>query len=61
MLEQIKQNDGWIPMSVMMKFQRLAKLSTDPKVIASALESSELMEVCVIALLKNQYVTSCLL
>ncbi|KAK6623458.1 hypothetical protein RUM43_009310 [Polyplax serrata] len=45
MLEQIKQNDGWIPMSVMMKFQRLAKLSTDPKVIASALEPSELMEV----------------
>lgn len=46
MLEQIKLDDGWIPMSVMTKFQRLAKLSEDPKVIATALEQSELMEVC---------------
>lgn len=45
MLEQIKLDEGWIPMSVMLKFQRLAKLSSDPKVIAEALHKSHLMEV----------------
>lgn len=45
MLEQIKIDNGWIPMSTMIKFQRLAKLSDDPKVIAEALHLSQLMEV----------------
>ena len=47
MLEQIKLDEGWIPMSTMLKFQRLAKLSSDPKVIAEALHKSQLMEVSV--------------
>jgi len=45
MLEQVKLDEGWIPMSTMLKFQRLAKLSADPKVIADALKLSQLVEV----------------
>ncbi|KAL0273753.1 UNVERIFIED_CONTAM: hypothetical protein PYX00_006359 [Menopon gallinae] len=45
MLEKIKLDDGWIPMSVMLAFQRLAKLTTDPTVVAKALFHSDLMEV----------------
>lgn len=48
MLEKIKQDDGWIPMSVMLTFQRLAKLTTDPKVVVKALFHSDLMEVGII-------------
>ena len=31
--ETIQSDDGWVPMDVMMKFQRLSGLSTDSKVI----------------------------
>ena len=30
--ETIQSDDGWVPMEVMVKFQRLASLSVDPKV-----------------------------
>jgi lupus La protein len=43
--EQIKLEDGWIPLEVMLKFKRLASLTTDPDVIVTALEASEVMEV----------------
>lgn len=45
--EQIKLDDGWIPMETMLKFNRLAQLSKDPAVITQALlkSSSSLMEV----------------
>lgn len=39
---QIKENeDGWVPLEVMLKFKRLANISDDAKVIAEALEKSE--------------------
>ncbi|XP_066260528.1 la protein homolog [Euwallacea similis] len=39
---QIKENEeGWVPLEVMLKFKRLAQLSEDPKIIAKALEQSE--------------------
>ena len=43
----IKIDEGWVPMETMIKFQRLAKLSTDSKVILSSLKKSEsgLMEI----------------
>jgi len=45
--ETIQSDDGWVPMEVMLKFQRLASLSTDSKVILSSLKKggSGLMEV----------------
>lgn len=45
--EQIKLDDGWIPMETMLKFNRLANLSKDTDVIARALlkSSTKLMEV----------------
>ncbi|XP_075211301.1 la autoantigen-like [Lycorma delicatula] len=45
--QQIKLDDGWVPLDVMLKFNRLAKLSTDESVISSSLKKSEsgLMEV----------------
>merc|ERR1712080_708555 len=45
--ETIQSDDGWVPMDVMLKFQRLAGLSTDSKVIMSSLKKggSGLMEV----------------
>lgn len=45
MLEQIKVDDGWIPMSTMLKFQRLAKITTESSLIATALKKSDLIEV----------------
>ncbi|XP_012275074.1 la protein homolog isoform X2 [Orussus abietinus] len=42
---QTRLSDGWIPMSVMLRFKMLAALSTDMDVILKALESSELMEI----------------
>ena len=33
--ETIQSDDGWVPMDVMLKFQRLASLSTDTKVTVS--------------------------
>lgn len=39
---QIKENeDGWVPLDVMLKFKRLAELSKDPAVIAEALAQSD--------------------
>lgn len=45
--ETIKEDDGWVPMDTMLKFQRLAALSADAKVIMAALKKggSGLMEV----------------
>lgn len=39
--EQIKLDDGWVPLDVMITFHRLAKLSTDSIVISSALLKSD--------------------
>ena len=30
--EQVQSDEGWVPMEIMVKFQRLASLSVDPKV-----------------------------
>lgn len=43
--EQIKLEDGWIPLEIMLKFKRLANLTTDADVIVTALEESKLIEV----------------
>lgn len=43
--EQIKLEDGWIPLEVMLKFKRLSSLTTDCDVIVAALEASDLVEV----------------
>uniref|UniRef100_F6ZY45 Small RNA binding exonuclease protection factor La n=1 Tax=Monodelphis domestica TaxID=13616 RepID=F6ZY45_MONDO len=45
--EQIKIDDGWVPLEIMIKFNRLSKLTKDFDVIRSALKKSkaELMEV----------------
>jgi lupus La protein len=43
--EQVKLEDGWIPLEVMLKFKRLSNLTTDCDVIVTALEASNLMEV----------------
>lgn len=41
MQEKIKEDDGWISLEVLLTFKRLASLSTDPEVIANAVEKSE--------------------
>jgi lupus La protein len=43
--EQVKLEDGWVPLDVMLKFKRLSNLTTDCDVIVTALEASNLMEV----------------
>ncbi|KAB7503593.1 La-like protein [Armadillidium nasatum] len=43
--EQVKVDEGWIPMDTMVKFKRLADLSTNFQAIMDALKNSELMEV----------------
>ncbi|CAL4207250.1 unnamed protein product [Meganyctiphanes norvegica] len=45
--EEIKKEDGWVALSTMLNFKRLASLSTDTEVIANALAKSEqkLMEI----------------
>ncbi|XP_066586347.1 la protein homolog [Prorops nasuta] len=43
--EQRKLDDGWIPMSIMLKFKLLSSLSTDVDVILKALETSDLIEI----------------
>ncbi|XP_067001190.1 la protein homolog [Anabrus simplex] len=45
--EQMKLDDGWIPLDVMLKFKRLSSLTTDIQVIMAALlkSSEKLMEV----------------
>jgi lupus La protein len=37
--------DGWVPLEIMLKFKRLANLTTDADVIVTALEKSKLIEV----------------
>ncbi|XP_063242718.1 la protein homolog [Bacillus rossius redtenbacheri] len=45
--EQTKADDGWVPLETMLKFKRLASLTTDPDAIITALTKSpnNLMEV----------------
>ncbi|CAH0404606.1 unnamed protein product [Chilo suppressalis] len=38
--EQVKLDDGWIPLDVLMRFNRLIKLSSDANVIVNALNNS---------------------
>ncbi|XP_046605932.1 la protein homolog [Neodiprion virginianus] len=45
LIEQSKLDEGWIPMSVLLKFKMLASMTTDLETIIKALASSELMEV----------------
>lgn len=40
LMEQVKLDDGWVPLEILIKFHRLAKLSTDTEVIAKALNKS---------------------
>ncbi|CAH0557864.1 unnamed protein product [Brassicogethes aeneus] len=39
--EKIKEDEGWIPIKVLLTFKRLASISDDPEVIAAAVEKSE--------------------
>nr|AEE62098.1 unknown [Dendroctonus ponderosae] len=41
LLEKVKEDEGWVSLETMLKFNRLANLSKDLKVIADALEKSE--------------------
>ncbi|KAL2747572.1 la protein [Vespula maculifrons] len=43
--EQIKLDEGWIPLSVMLNFNMLATMTTDCDIIVKSLESSELIEI----------------
>lgn len=43
--KQMKLDDNWIPMTVMLKFKRLAALSENVDLILKALESSEMIEI----------------
>jgi hypothetical protein len=52
--EQIKLEDGWVPLEVMLKFKRLSNLTTDCDVVVTALEASELMEVRTHFILLNE-------
>nr|CAD7599979.1 unnamed protein product [Timema genevievae] len=47
LLEQVKLQDGWIPLDVMFKFKRLSSLTTDAALVCAALEKSpnKLLEV----------------
>ncbi|XP_028160865.1 la protein homolog [Ostrinia nubilalis] len=38
--EQVKLDDGWVPLDVLTRFNRLAKLSTDTDLIANVLNNS---------------------
>ncbi|KAL4709992.1 hypothetical protein ACJJTC_015970 [Scirpophaga incertulas] len=40
--EQTRLDEGWVPFEVLIKFNRLAKLSTDTEVIANAISNSTL-------------------
>lgn len=42
---KIKEDDGWIPMYVMLRFRMLAAMSRDVDVILKALETSDLIEI----------------
>lgn len=39
--EKIKEDEGWVTLEVLLTFKRLASLSTDPEVIASAIDKAE--------------------
>ncbi|GJQ80877.1 La [Trypoxylus dichotomus] len=39
--EKIKEDEGWVPLDVLLTFKRLASLTTDQDVIAKAIEKSE--------------------
>lgn len=41
MQEKMKEDDGWISLDVLLTFNRLANLSKDTELIASAVEKSE--------------------
>jgi len=43
--EEIKKDEGWIALAVMLKFNRLAQMSKDESVVAGAVAKSGLMEV----------------
>ncbi|XP_050456563.1 la protein homolog isoform X2 [Cataglyphis hispanica] len=45
LIEQIKLDAGWIPMTVMLKFRMLANFSRNVDVILKALENSNLIEI----------------
>lgn len=45
LIEQTKLDEGWIPMTVMLNFKKLATLSKNVDVILKALESSDLIEI----------------
>ncbi|KAK2141292.1 hypothetical protein LSH36_1126g00042 [Paralvinella palmiformis] len=47
LLQEIKEDDGWVPLQTMTKFNRLSQLSTDIAVLAAAMRksTSSLMEV----------------
>lgn len=47
LLQEIKEDDGWVPLQTMTKFNRLSQLSTDISVLATAIRKSTsgLMEV----------------
>jgi len=41
MLEHLKENNGWLPVEVLMTFNRLKKLTSDPKVLVAGLRRSK--------------------
>jgi len=43
--EEVKKKDGWIPLETMVKFKRLAVLTTDPEVIENSLKDSEIIQI----------------
>uniref|UniRef100_A0A914HNP9 Uncharacterized protein n=1 Tax=Globodera rostochiensis TaxID=31243 RepID=A0A914HNP9_GLORO len=43
--EEMKKDDGWVPLTTMLKFNRLAALTTDLDQITSALKDSHLIDV----------------
>lgn len=45
LIEQTQLDEGWIPMSVLLKFKMLASMTTDPKIVIQALAGCDLMEV----------------
>lgn len=45
MQEELKNDEGWIPIQTLLKFNRLLTLTNDDATVASAVESSDLLEV----------------
>ncbi|XP_065888705.1 la protein homolog [Dysidea avara] len=45
LIEQVKKDDGWVPFTVLLTFNRLKQLSTDAEVVAAALKKSTALEV----------------